>query len=409
MTSTNTAGVRSARSGTLLTAGFVLVAVSLASTQWDIRPAQSTFGLALLIWLNGMVRGHYRFEAPAFFLPLAVYAGWTLVSAAFSDLPLASFIDCKQLVLFLMVPVVAHFARGARATRVLDVIIAFGSAAALYGIYQYYLGGRNSLELRPMGPLNHWMTYSGVIMLVTGAALARLIFYTREWIWPAIAVPALVAALVLSLTRNAWLGAAAAIVVLLAVRNWRLLALLPVAGLVLVLAAPDAVMNRVAQIGDMSDPSTRDRVAMLRTGARMVRDHPIVGVGPEMVQRVYVQYRDPLFVNETNPHLHNVPVQIAAERGLPALAVWLWFVVVAFRDLWRQLREGPARAVAGAGLAAMVAMLVAGLLEYNFGDSEFLMLFLGLITLPWAAVRPELTAGGPQLAERVEGHEGAAR
>ena len=24
--------------------------------------------------------------------------------------------------------------------------------------------------------------------------------------------------------------------------------------------------------------------------------------------------------NEINPHLHNVPVQIAAERGLPALA-----------------------------------------------------------------------------------------
>jgi putative inorganic carbon (HCO3(-)) transporter len=370
------------------TVGFVLVAVSLATTQWDIRATQSTFGIAALIWLHGLVRGQYRFEAPPFFLPLGVYAGWTLVSAAFSDLPLASFIDCKQLVLFLMVPVAGHFARGARATRVLDVVIAFGSAAALYGIYQYYLGGRNSLDLRPMGPLNHWMTYSGVIMLVTGAALARLIFYTREWIWPAIAVPALVAALVLSLTRNAYLGAAAALVVLMAVRNWRLLLVLPVAAVIFVLVAPGVVMTRINSIGDMSDLSNRDRVAMVRSGARMVRDHPLVGVGPEMVQRVYVQYRDPLFVNETNLHLHNVPVQIAAERGLPALAVWLWFVVVAFRDLWRQVRQGPARAVAGAGLAAMVAMLVAGLFEYNFGDSEFLMLFLGLITLPWAAARP---------------------
>jgi O-antigen ligase len=385
MTSTNS------RAATLSTVGFVLVAVSLAATQWKLSVAQSTFGMAVLIWLYGIVRGHYRLEAPAFFLPLVVYGGLTLVSAAFSDLPLASFIDSKQLVLFLMVPVVAHFARGARATRVLDVIIAFGSAAALYGIYQYYLGGRNSLELRPMGPLTHWMTYSGVIMLVTGAALARLIFYTREWIWPAIAVPALVAALVLSLTRNAWMGAAAAIVVLLAVRSWRLLLVVPVAALILMLVAPAAVMSRISSIGDMSDPSTRDRIAMLRSGARMVRDHPLVGVGPEMVQRVYLQYRDPLFVNETNPHLHNVPVQIAAERGLPALAVWLWFVLVASRGLWRQLREGPAKAVAGAGLAAMVAMLVAGLLEYNFGDSEFLMLFLGLITLPWAAGRPEGT------------------
>jgi hypothetical protein len=43
--------------------------------------------------------------------------------------------------------------------------------------------------------------------------------------------------------------------------------------------------------------------------------------------------------------------------------------------------------VAGAGLAALVAMIAAGMFEYNFGDSEFLMLFLGMITLPYAASR----------------------
>jgi len=36
---------------------------------------------------------------------------------------------------------------------------------------------------------------------------------------------------------------------------------------------------------------------------------------------------------------------------------------------------------------------VAGLFEYNFGDSEFLMLFLGLITLPWAAQQPDAPGG----------------
>jgi hypothetical protein len=32
-------------------------------------------------------------------------------------------------------------------------------------------------------------------------------------------------------------------------------------------------------------------------------------------------------------------------------------------------------------------MLAAGMFEYNFGDSEFLMLFLVLVTLPYAAGR----------------------
>jgi O-antigen ligase len=93
-----------------------------------------------------------------------------------------------------------------------------------------------------------------------------------------------------------------------------------------------------------------------------------------------------------------VPLQIAAERGLPALAVWLWFVIVALRDLLGQLRHGPAQSIAAAGLAAVVGMLAAGLFEYNFGDSEFLMLFLGLITLPYAAAKAPAIAAGFDVA-----------
>ena len=79
---------------------------------------------------------------------------------------------------------------------------------------------------------------------------------------------------------------------------------------------------------DLRDPSSRDRVAMLQTGAAMIEDHPLTGVGPNMVERLYPQYRDPTRVQKVNPHLHNVPIQIAAERGLPALAVWLAFIAM---------------------------------------------------------------------------------
>ena len=78
----------------------------------------------------------------------------------------------------------------------------------------------------------------------------------------------------------------------------------------------------------------------------MVRDHPLTGVGPNMVQRVYPRYRVPGAVQPVNPHLHNVPMQIAAERGLPALAAWLWFVVALGARAVARLRP---RAVAGAG------------------------------------------------------------
>src|SRR5262249_18354528 len=86
-----------------------------------------------------------------------------------------------------------------------------------------------------------------------------------------------------------------------------------------------------------------------------------------------------------NPHLHNNPLQIAAERGLPALGLWLWFVVALCRDLRTRFVSGSQRFLAAAALASAVALLTAGLFEYNFGDSEVLMLFLIVATRPAAA------------------------
>ena len=88
---------------------------------------------------------------------------------------------------------------------------------------------------------------------------------------------------------------------------------------------------------DVNDPSNNDRVAMLQSGVEIVRDHPLTGVGPDMVKSVYEEYRQPWAVNDLNVHLHNVPMQIAAERGLPALLVWLGFIVYLARDLFRRV------------------------------------------------------------------------
>jgi O-antigen ligase len=142
---------------------------------------------------------------------------------------------------------------------------------------------------------------------------------------------------------------------------------------------------------NMKDPSSRDRLAMLREGEHMIRAHPLVGVGPNMVEVLYSQYRDPDAVQKVNPHLHNVPMQIAAERGLPALGLWLWFIVSLIVSLGRRLGHDRVRFLAASGLAAVTAMLAAGMFEYNFGDSEFLMMFLVLITLPFAGERTTTT------------------
>jgi len=360
-----------------------------ASLQFSIAAANILLTALLLLWAAMLVRERRWPRVPVLFAPLGLYAVLTLVSVAFSLDPVASLIDSRQLLLFLIVPATFHLARGHRATTLLTVVMSVGAASAAFGIIQYAVLHYDNLGQRPQGTLSHYMTFSGLLMLVIGVAVARLVLGTRERTWPALVMPALVVALALTFTRSAWVGACVAVGFLLVLRDFRLTALLPVVVALLFAVAPDGITNRMLSMFDLQDPTSRDRVAMLETGAAIVADHPLTGVGPNMVQRVYPEYRVEGAVQETNPHLHNVPLHIAAERGVPAALAWLWFVGWLAVALFRRLREADDRVPAGAALAAIAAMLAAGLFEYNFGDSEFLMLFLLLVTVPFAAALPE--------------------
>jgi O-antigen ligase len=367
-------------------AGLFALMGMVAASQLSIAAAQTLLGVAALCWFTGHVLRRERLDAPAFFWPLVGYAALTLLSAGFSRDPAASVTDCKQLALFVLIPVVYDFARGPRARSMLTVILTVGAISAIVGIVQYAILNYD-LGRRPQGTLSHWMTYSGTLMLVICTAVARLLHDTRERAWAAVVMPALIAAVMLSFTRSAMVGVTAGVGVLLLLRDLRLVGLLPIITAAVIAISPAQLTDRIYSTFDLSDPTSRDRVAMLQAGVAIVRDYPLTGVGPEMIGRVYPDYRVATAVQENNLHLHNVPMQIAAERGLPALAVWLWFVVSALAGLRAVLARARHRVLAATAIGAFAAMLTAGMFEYNFGDSEFLMLFLVLITLPFAAER----------------------
>jgi O-antigen ligase len=366
------------------TVGLVLVIIAI---QFSIGVAHALYALTLIGWAALLIVERRRPQAPRFALPLAIYALLTLVSAAFSTDPTTSVIDSRQLLLFLLVPLTYDLIIGDWADHASTAIMSAGAVSGLVGIAQYAILNYN-LDQRPHGTLGMYMTYSGLTMLIVCLAVAQVLFARQGRTWPALVVPALAVALAVTFTRNTWIGAASAVAVLFLMKDFRLLAILPVVAVVFFLAAPADIQQRFFSIFDSGNLSNRDRLAMLEAGGRIVRDHPLTGVGPDMVLRAYPHYRTADAVLEMPPHLHNVPVQVAAERGLPAMAVWLWFVAVAALDLKRLFDRATARRwLPAAGLAVIVAMLTAGLFEYNFGDSEFLMLFLFLITLPFSASR----------------------
>jgi O-antigen ligase len=363
-----------------------------AALQVSIAAADILLALTTVLWLGVVIRNRERIAVPPMFWPLAAYAAATLVSAVFSVDPHVSLVDSKQLVLLVIIPIVYRLFPGRRSLAAVDVVITIGAISATWGIIQYLILNYDHLGRRPQGALGLYMTYSGLLMLVACAAVSRVMFAKHHRTWAALVLPALILALGFTFTRSAWVGACVGIGLLFLLRDFRLLALLPVAVGLFLTVAPSNLTARLYSTFSLSDPSNIDRVAMMRSGIRIIKDDPLTGVGPDMVIQVYPHYRDKTAVNQLNPHLHNVPLQIAAERGLPALAVWIWFIVTLIRDFVRR-RNGEFRSLSNAGLAAIAAMLAAGLFEYNFGDSEFLMLFLVLVTVPYAAERlPEAEA-----------------
>ena len=371
---------------------YLALLLSVGAVQFSIFAAQLALTIMLLAWGVLLWTGRKRADAPPIFWPLAAYAALSLVSAALSHDPRTSLISSKQLLLLLLVPAVYTLAPGRRASRVLNVAITVGAISAIIGVVQYGVLEYDTLGKRPLGFLGHYMTYSGLLMLVICATVARLLFERRDRIWPALVLPAMAAAVALTLTRSAWVGTCAGVAVLLLLKDLRLVAVLPVVAAVTFVLAPAGVADRVYSMFNLQDETNRDRVAMLKAGVGIIRHHPLVGVGPSMVQQEYPLYRAPDAVKPIQPHLHNVPVQIAAERGLPALAVWIWFVVTVVVQLARRLGSAERPFLTAAGLGAVAAMFAAGLFEHNFGDSEFLMLFLAMITLPFAAEREDVQA-----------------
>ena len=369
----------------------ISLALTVAAVQFSIAIGEIFLAVALAAWLSTLIVERRQPSAPPWMLPLMLYAGWTLASAAFSPERAISFTDCKQLVLLLLVPLTYEIVDEASAMMLTTIILSAAAVSAVVGIGQYSILHYDNLGQRPRSTLGLYMTFSGLMMLALSLALARVLFMARSRLWPTLVMPALAVVLALTFTRNAWVGACCAVALLLMMRDFRLMAALPVLAAIFFAAAPTRILQRFYSMFNLQDLTISDRFSMMRAGRQIIRDHPVFGVGPNMIERVYPQYREPDAVLRTTPHLHNVPLQIAAERGLPAAALWLWFigaVIVGAATLFRHAgREGPLRFLSATALASVVAMLAAGLTEHNFGDSEFQILFLVLITLPFAVAR----------------------
>jgi hypothetical protein len=140
--------------------------------------------------------------------------------------------------------------------------------------------------------------------------------------------------------------------------------------------------GRQSVVARFSDDSTLRRIGYMQAGLRKIPDHPILGVGMD-AHRVF--WKEWGFPGDYITHTHSTPIQIALDRGVPALGCLVWFFVAICRDLARRSRAARARqdlwreGLCVGVLAATVGFGLSALTNYNFGDSETLMLWLLLL------------------------------
>lgn len=364
---------------------------------WAIAPSNLALGLTVvalpLAWPRDL---RLPSAARPPFLLASAYLVLLLAAIAASPAPRESARALSELFSFATLFLTLLVVRGERQVRwLVDLLLLSGALLALWGLVQIFYG-YGALDSRIRGPFSHYMTFSGFLLVLDLLLIARLVarreverghgptaWLDRPWVaWSALV--ALTGALVASLTRGAWVALVGALV--LVVARWRpkLLWAAPAAALAFVLLAPVPVVARGLSIADLSDSSNYDRLCMAEAGLRMVGERPLLGVGPEQVKRIYPLYRHPTAPRIVVPHLHNAYLQLAAERGIPALSALVALLLTALLAAERGVRRGGRAADLHLGfLGAVAAFSIAALFEDNWGDTEVKRLALFLLAAPF--------------------------
>lgn len=381
---------------------FALTVLGAASLLFSIAIGEIFLATALVTWAVWQPR---RPNLPSFFIPLCAFVATTVVSLLLSPQPAIGW-AIRKTILFAVVFLATTFVTTtSRARRSVTILLGLATITSVVGLFQFafkYIHFVSTQQLaddpmilaRISGFMGHWLTFSGEQLLVWCAAIPAAIVLGRASFLPITTVGA---ALVLSFTRGVWAGAAGALVVAAALMPKRILLslLLPLFAII-VLASP-LIYHRIAvSINNQNNTFMPDsgRVELAKVGLQMIRQHPWFGVGPERIAiefpRLYQTLRGGFPPGDMYyGHLENDFLQIAAERGLLCFATFLWFLLELYAGLFRLLKAADygSRWIVISAITVLTGFLISGLGEYNFGDSEVLLLMLFIVGMPFGVLR----------------------
>jgi O-antigen ligase len=387
---------------------FLFIALSATAIPASIAVAQIFLAAAFLVWIWNAPKISLRALRHPITLPLSICFLTTLLAVLGSGDPLVSAGALKKFCLFSLPYLTLGILTTERRVSIILALMSISAvASALMAVFQYPTSGPLN---RVTGFLGHWQTFSGQMMMILILAAAMLLWVSSRWrLYLGVLIICGIG-LLLSETRGAWMGGVAALVLLSWFKDRRIVAGLVVLLTVGFLFLPAHLKDRAYSILDMQMESNAARLNMWSTGLRMIQEHPILGVGPNRITALAYDYGgNPKYEPRFFTHLHNNYLQWAAERGIPGLLAWLWLMGRFFFDLFVFLRAEAScigvslrKGLIWACIASLTGILLAGLVEFNLGDSEVLMMLLMLLSCAYALCWKPVSAN-PQAIRAAQG------
>ena len=271
-------------------------------------------------------------------------------------------------------------------------------------------GWTRGRDWRATGFFGHWVTYAEVLQLIASLALGLLLALPEKRSWPGaallIAVAGFVFALAMTVTRASWIGFAVSALLMLSLSASRRMILIAGALAIPLVIGGALLLQQKRSVGflDRQDQSTSWRETVWKEGFDLLVSKPrhlLVGVGMDSIKR---HWRDwGLFDHGRLPmgHMHSNFLQIALERGVPALIAWLVFLGIYAHLLWKIIRTPVAdqvnasildqgwlnRGIALGALGGLSGFFSSGFVHYNWGDSEVVMVLYLLMGLSLVVYR----------------------
>ncbi|MET1074780.1 MAG: O-antigen ligase family protein [Umezawaea sp.] len=320
--------------------------------------------LLAVTWVVVRVRGREPFRPHPVHAVLALFAVVVLVSAAVhAGEPYALEYAQRWLPFLVVTAILVDVAAREVPIRQLLVSAVAGAAVAGAGaLYSLIAEG----ESRASGPLDDPNDLAHV--LVAALPLVVPIVAARRRSVSALALLAgavLVAGAAATFSRGGGLALTAAVVLLVLRKVLPLRVLVAACAVLAVLALGGAVLAQqelakaLQEKSFIASTNVDTRELRWQAAARILTEHPLLGVGPGGFRQEYAGMSHNAEVDEQTPVAHNMYLEVAAELGLPGFLLFAGLIGTAVVASERALRRGADRHQVVAVQAGLLAVVVA--------------------------------------------------